>query len=42
MFATEYDAYSASNNVCAESNALQFSTIYKRVDLDSYRVSCNG
>lgn len=42
VFATEYDAYSPTANVCAESNALMFSTIYKRVDLDSYRVSCNG
>jgi hypothetical protein len=42
VFATEYDPYHATANVCAESNALGFSTIYKRVDLDSYRVSCNG
>lgn len=42
VFATEYDAYSPTANVCAESNALLFSTIYKHVDLDSYRVSCNG
>lgn len=41
VFATEYLAYNPLDNVCAESNLLGFSTIYKRVDLDSYRVSCN-
>ena len=41
VFEVEYKAYSASNNVCARANSLQFSTLYKKVDLDSYRVSCN-
>jgi hypothetical protein len=42
VFEAEYKAYSATNNVCTEANALQFGTIYKHVDLGSYRVSCNG
>lgn len=42
VFVAEYRDYNASSNVCATSNRLRFSTIYKRPTLDSYRVSCNG
>lgn len=42
VFVTEYDAYQPTANVCAQSNALGFATIYKHVELGSYRVSCNG
>ncbi len=41
VFEVEYNPYSVSNNVCSRSNALKFSTLYKNVDLDAYRVSCN-
>ena len=42
VFEAEYRAYSTTSNVCAQANALGFSTIYKKVALGSYRVSCNG
>jgi len=40
VFETEYNAYSPTNNVCAQSILDGFSTIYKDTALDSYRVSC--
>ncbi|MBZ5630221.1 MAG: endo alpha-1,4 polygalactosaminidase [Acidobacteriia bacterium] len=40
VFEVEYKKYNPSNNVCARANALGFSSMYKRVALDSYRVPC--
>lgn len=40
VFEVEYKKYSPTNNVCAKANALGFSTLYKKVALDSYRVAC--
>lgn len=40
VFEVEYKKYSPTNNVCARANALGFSTLYKHVALDSYRVAC--
>jgi hypothetical protein len=42
VFEAEYKTYDAANNVCGQANALRFGTIYKKVALGSYRVSCNG
>ena len=42
VFVAEYQEYDQANNVCARSNRLGFSTVYKHPTLDSYRVSCNG
>lgn len=41
VFEVEYNPYSSNGNVCSRANALKFSTLYKNVMLDSYRVSCN-
>jgi hypothetical protein len=41
VFEVEYKKYSPTNNVCAKANALGFSTLYKKVDLNSYRVACS-
>ena len=40
VFEVEYKAYSPTNNVCAKANALGFSSMYKHVALNSYRVPC--
>jgi len=40
VFSVEYKKYDPANNFCARANNLQFSTMYKKVDLDSYRVPC--
>lgn len=40
VFNTEYKAYNPADNACSRSNSLRFSTIYKHVALDSYRVAC--
>ena len=40
VFEAEYKAYSPTNNVCAQSIADGFSTIYTHTALESYRVSC--
>jgi endo-alpha-1,4-polygalactosaminidase (GH114 family) len=40
VFEVEYKTYDPTNNVCAKANALGFSTLYKHVVLDSYRVAC--
>ncbi|HTR64659.1 MAG TPA: endo alpha-1,4 polygalactosaminidase [Terriglobales bacterium] len=40
VFEVEYKKYNPSNNVCAKANALGFSSMYKHVALDSYRVPC--
>lgn len=40
VFEVEYKRYDPSNNVCARANSLDFSTMYKKVALDSYRVAC--
>ena len=42
VFVAEYRRYNTAKNVCARSNRLGFSTLYKRPTLGSYRVSCNG
>ena len=42
VFVAEYRRYNTAKNVCARSNRLGFSTVYKRPTLGSYRVSCNG
>ena len=38
LFEVEYKKHSPTNNVCARANA--FSSMYKHVALDSYRVPC--
>jgi hypothetical protein len=41
VFEVEYKPYDPNNNVCDRANALGFSTLYKKVKLDSYRVACS-
>jgi len=40
VFEVEYKKYDPDNNVCARANSLDFSTMYKKVNLGSYRVPC--
>jgi len=40
VFEVEYKKYNPTNNVCARANTLGFSSMYKHVALDSYRVPC--
>lgn len=41
VFEVEYKPYDPNNNACDRANTLGFSTLYKKVKLDSYRVACS-